>query len=566
MSDTDELPTREIPSGVPPRAALPKIPDITIERMIGSGGMGSVYLGHQSYLDRRVAVKILAMSRRGDAERYMKRFQREAKLLASLAHPNIVGCFNAGVTPEGDCFLAMEFIEGPDLKNWVQKQGALPERAAIELTRNVARALEYAHARGIIHRDVKPENILLQKNESAPPDESFPFIPKLADLGLALPIDNADQSRLTAEGVVVGTPATMAPEQMNDPENVDFRADIYGLGCAFYHALTGERPFPQKTMTEIFALKSQGYVPDPLRAAKGKVSAGAARLAQWMLAPDAEDRPQSYAELIAQCDTLLGGGSAQIPTLSIPTSSAGPKFGKGLILGTGLGAVALAAAAMVFLRPSAREAESSSPARNPQTEQPARPSTHTAPLIPANVKFDSKAEPLFGVTPMEALAGWGEKVGSANWTGNEEGEGVFGSDGVGRISYSKIGSPPWRIEGTLAVNDQEAGVRVELKSGGAIAFSAQNLNSTWVVGLIRFEDLANGEFTRAATYQSRSFPPPRGGFKFSLTATATQLELEIEGERMIAPITDEISAISLYVKNRPGQKAHFEDLAVRRAS
>lgn len=285
---------------------LPTVPDIELSREIGRGGMGSVYLGRQTYLDRTVAVKFMHGSPNDAAARlFTERFRREAKILASLAHPNICACHQAGTLPDGTCYLVMEFIDGPNLRQWLEETGALPEPVAIEVTRQLAHALGFAKARGIIHRDVKPENVLLQKLNPAPPEGSFPFRAKLVDLGLARPIATEEATRLTAAGAILGTPSTMAPEQINDPDSVDWRADIYALGCILFHMATGRRAFPQNKFTDILLLKAQGQVPDP-RDAKADISEPLRDLIMRLMQADREKRPQKYEEIVAACDGLLG--------------------------------------------------------------------------------------------------------------------------------------------------------------------------------------------------------------------------------------------------------------------
>ena len=235
------------------------MPDIALEREIGRGGNGVVYLGRQTYLERTVAVKVINPGKIGtEGGRFTERFQREAKLLAGLAHPNIVACYQAGLTPDGDCYLAMEFVEGHSLSEHIAANGPLHPEIAARIALDTARALDFANARGIIHRDVKPDNILLRTESGPGADSGFPFTVKLVDLGLAKVCDDGDTARMTQTGLVMGTPVTMAPEQFTDPEGVDFRADIYGLGCVLYQCLTAVRAFPQRDIMAMMMAKSAG--------------------------------------------------------------------------------------------------------------------------------------------------------------------------------------------------------------------------------------------------------------------------------------------------------------------
>ena len=273
-----------------PPADAPAIEGVEIGRELGRGGMGAVWLGRQTYLDRPVAVKALTLA--GDAV-FAERFRREARILAGLAHPHIVACHQAGIAPDGRPFLVMEFVDGPDLKKHVATHGPLPASEAARLVAEVAEGLRHAHAQGIIHRDVKPENVLLtQKSDGS-------LSAKLADLGLARPAQPAKGSGqdLTAAGQVLGTPATMAPEQFDDPEAVDQRADIYGLGCVLHFALTAEPAFTGRSFAELVASKVGGVAPDPSRRRSG-LPRGLAQLCVRMLAPRREDRPD-YDTVIA---------------------------------------------------------------------------------------------------------------------------------------------------------------------------------------------------------------------------------------------------------------------------
>jgi serine/threonine protein kinase len=268
--------------------------------------MGVVYRGTQDYVDRPVAVKVLFTSGLV-APHFADRFRREATMLSSLQHPHIVTCFQAGVTEQKLCFLVMELMEGPDLLQHVTANGPLTPTTTLELGRDVARALSYAWDQGIIHRDVKPENVLLKPKHDAKADDAFPFLPKLADLGLARP--RYDESNLTASNVAVGTPVTMAPEQVLWPDRVDFRADIYGLGCVLFHMLTGRAAFVDGTPSQILVRKATGETPDFAALPPGAPDPLRALLSR-MLAPTPEARYGSYKDLIDAMDQLLAQSSA----------------------------------------------------------------------------------------------------------------------------------------------------------------------------------------------------------------------------------------------------------------
>lgn len=307
MSGTDPDPRKSRPldstqAYVPPEAQqapplpanLPKIPGITLHFELARGGMGVVYSGRQDFLDRRVAVKLLSVELGGDS--FVQRFQREAKILAGIKHPNIVACHMAGTTDDGQSYLVMEFIDGPSLKKWIADHGPVSVPATLRLMRATAQALAHAHSLGIIHRDVKPENILLETVTSTALDVLFPFTPKVVDLGLARANEGSASLGLTSPGSVMGTPATMSPEQYDEPDAVDFRSDIYGLGCVFYEMLVGQPAFRGKKLTEIVTAKRAPVAPNPCDE-NLTVPPAVGALVQSMLACHRDDRPRSYKEL-----------------------------------------------------------------------------------------------------------------------------------------------------------------------------------------------------------------------------------------------------------------------------
>ena len=309
-----------------PDANLPKIPGITLHVELARGGMGVVYSGRQDFLDRRVAVTLLSVELGGES--FVQRFQREAKILAGIKHPNIVACHMAGQTDEGQSYLVMEFIDGPSLKKWIADNGPVPVRAALRTARAVGQALGHAHTLGIIHRDVKPENILLETVTSTALDVTFPFTPKVVDLGLARASEGNASMGLTSPGSVMGTPATMSPEQYDEPDQVDFRTDIYGLGCALYEMLTAKPAFRGKKLSEIVARKRDPLAPDPCTENPDVPSAVGA-LVQSMLAPERENRPASYKELDEMLAALVDVLSSSSSRVTKPQAFTGEETSTG---------------------------------------------------------------------------------------------------------------------------------------------------------------------------------------------------------------------------------------------
>ena len=216
-------------------------PQFQILELIGSGGMGRVYKVMQPGLGRVAALKVLMPELAKDPS-FVERFTREGRALARLQHPNIVSVFDIGET-RGYCWLLMEYVDGVNLRQ-VMQSGSLSPKDALQIIPGVCAALEYAHGQGVLHRDIKPENILLDGSGRV----------KIADFGVAkLSEGEGRRVTLTVSGSSLGTPAYMAPEQIERPQDVDHRADIYSLGVVFYEMLTGELPlgrFPAPSETK----------------------------------------------------------------------------------------------------------------------------------------------------------------------------------------------------------------------------------------------------------------------------------------------------------------------------
>ena len=216
-----------------------KFPDLELDYLIGQGGMGAVYRARHSNLDRIVALKVLA-PQLGEDPAFAERFLREARTLAKLSHPNIVAVFDVGQIDDL-YFLTMEFVEGVNLRDTIEAKTIDPENA-LSIIPQICDALQYAHDQGVVHRDIKPENILLATDGTI----------KIVDFGLAKMLDpKAQDFTLTATRQVLGTYKYMAPEQIETPDSVDHRADLYSLGVVFYELLTGELPIGR------FALPSE---------------------------------------------------------------------------------------------------------------------------------------------------------------------------------------------------------------------------------------------------------------------------------------------------------------------
>lgn len=205
--------------------------------LLGQGGMGRVFLARDGRLKRKVAIKVLSRERLNNP-RAVARFRREAKVGAQLQHDNLVRIYDEGEV-NGNLYLVMEYIEGKNVAQLLAQRGPLPPPIAARIARQIALGLEHAHQKGLVHRDVNPMNILIDRDGTA----------KLTDLGLAIDLEGAAEA-VTREGATVGTFDYISPEQARNSRAVDIRSDVYSLGCTLYHMLSGRVPFPQPSLPE----------------------------------------------------------------------------------------------------------------------------------------------------------------------------------------------------------------------------------------------------------------------------------------------------------------------------
>jgi len=259
-----------------------------LEELAGRGGMSSVYRAHDRLLERKVALKLLH-EQYGLDEDYVERFRREARSAAQLSHPNIVTVIDRG-EQDGRQFIVFEYVDGETLKQLVERRGPLPVRQALELILQVARALGFAHEQGLVHRDVKPQNVLLDDAGRA----------KVTDFGIARSID---LTSVTQTGTVLGSSDYIAPEQASgDP--VDAQSDIYSLGVVVYELLTGEVPFPADNFVAA-ALRHVNEPPPSVLERRPDVPLRLVATAERMLAKDPADRFASMKEVIAELEACL---------------------------------------------------------------------------------------------------------------------------------------------------------------------------------------------------------------------------------------------------------------------
>jgi serine/threonine-protein kinase len=259
-------------------------------RKLGAGGMANVYLAEDQELGRRVAIKILN-ERHANDEQFVERFRREAKNAAALSHPNIVSIYDRGEA-EGTYYIAMEYLDGRSLKELIVGHGPAPVKIAVEYARQILSALRFAHLKGIVHRDIKPHNVLVNSDGRV----------KVTDFGIA----RAGASQMTEAGSIVGTAQYLSPEQARGT-TVDQRSDLYSLGIVLYELLTGTVPFSGDTPVEI-AMKHLSQVPEPPSARRPDVPRDLDLIVMRALAKNPDDRYQSAEEMDADLERFVGDG------------------------------------------------------------------------------------------------------------------------------------------------------------------------------------------------------------------------------------------------------------------
>ena len=299
-------------------------------RRLGAGALGVVYEAEQKSVGRKIALKMLS-SRAASQPEVVTRFQREAKLSAAIHHENVVGVFDCGLD-RGVHFLVMEYIDGNTLAGLTEDAGRLDWKTAAGYVKQVAQALEYVHGKDIIHRDIKPANILVGTDGVA----------KLADLGLAKQIDTSDAAGLTMQGMALGSPAYMPPEQIRNARDAGRTADIYSLGASFYQMLSGKLPFEGKNSTEVMT-KVLRETPIPLTTAVPDLPKNVSQLVERMMDKDPTKRPKDATALIAEIDALEKK-PATVKARRAATGSVSKKSGSNWLI---IAVIAFAVAAVV---------------------------------------------------------------------------------------------------------------------------------------------------------------------------------------------------------------------------
>ncbi|MDA1214584.1 MAG: serine/threonine-protein kinase, partial [Planctomycetota bacterium] len=278
--------------------------DFRLLRRLGRGGMAEVYLAEQTSLKRQVAIKLMRSELLSD-EKSLARFKREALAAAGLNHPKIVQVYTVGEA-EGVQFIAQEYVQGMNLRDFIAKKGPPETSVAVHIIRQVAQALQSAHEAGVVHRDIKPENIMLTRRGEV----------KVADFGLAQVMERTDGMNLTQEGTTMGTPLYMSPEQVNG-KKLDPRSDLYSLGVTCYHMLSGRPPFRGETALSI-AVQHLQNEPEPLAAIRPDLPPALCDVVRKLLAKDREQRYPDAKTLLNDLKLVTRQMNAGLETGNLP--------------------------------------------------------------------------------------------------------------------------------------------------------------------------------------------------------------------------------------------------------
>ena len=317
MSTVDEA-----PGSSDPLLGQTLVERYRLVRRMGEGGMGTVYEAQQEALGRSVAVKVLR-DKYADRPEVARRLVKEAQLASSIEHDHIVRILDSGTTKDGRPFIVMEHLRGESLAERIRREGALPEPFVLAIAEQAASALSAAHARSIVHRDIKPENVFLVEQGG---QDGLPAV-KIVDFGISKSMagEAGDSNmRLTATGMVLGTPLYMSPEQARGDDELDERVDVYALGVILYEALTGEVPFRANNYLGVISqvLSAELLPPRQLRP-ELSISSGVERIVMRAMA---RERSQRYPTMAAMADDLRRVRTGADAVVEPPREAPRPRF------------------------------------------------------------------------------------------------------------------------------------------------------------------------------------------------------------------------------------------------
>jgi serine/threonine-protein kinase len=358
-----------------------------LESELGGGGMSRVFVAHETALGRKVVIKVLLPELAASVS--VDRFRREIQLAAQLQHPHIVPLLSAGEFG-GLPYFIMPFVTGESLRARVTRSGELPIPESIRILRDVVSALAYAHSFGVIHRDIKPDNVLISGGVAV-----------VTDFGVAKAVSASSGGHtsiaLTTMGVALGTPAYMAPEQASGDQNVDHRADIYALGVTAYEMLTARVPFLGRTTQATLAAHVL-EMPEPIERLRPVIPPALGALVMSCLAKRPADRPQAASDVLNSLDAIATPGSGSVPTtvVTVPRPIVAPRKNRP-ILAAGVATVLVVAGALWMLQragtPSSAAIGASAPPAEVTAAKPATGGTDTPTPVAADSTPSAPATP-----------------------------------------------------------------------------------------------------------------------------------------------------------------------------
>jgi YVTN family beta-propeller protein len=426
-----------------------------LEREIGRGGMGVVYLAEHVHLGRRVALKFLAPGLI-DTDGFRERFVRESRVAASLNHPNIVTVYDAGES-DGQLYIAMQYVDGTDLSTLLEREGALEPERAVDILTQLASALDAAHAEGLVHRDVKPANVLMRDGHAY-----------LTDFGLTK--RTASATSLTGTGQFVGTAQYMAPEQILG-EAVDGRADLYALGCILYHCLTGAAPYERDNSVAVIYAHLSDPPPSAVSARPG-LPAGFDPVIARAMAKPRDDRHPTCMELAEAARAALSGtveAPAPPPPAQAPAPVPARRRGRGPLIAAAVAAIAVVAVLVVVLAGGGEQPASEPPSATTTTAAADATPTPEPPDLPVP---EPGGEIPVGTSPSGLAADFDNY---SVWVANEGDDTVSRVDtGAANVTENPVpvGSAPAAIafaDGYVWVANRDSDTLSRIKAGRKVA-------------------------------------------------------------------------------------------------